>query len=144
MPFVAAMRTVGMSTIARDSTYDRRGERRMQTVLASFLMAALAVLFYATARLLLPVGWSLVGALVGALGTQVWSTAALALWSDTCGILLLGGVVWIRHAKAIRYCRLLAVLGLRAMLDSGPPSRPVLAAGAVLAVLSIVIQYRGA
>ena len=94
VPFVAAMRAVGVSTIARDGTYDRRGERRMQTVLASFLMAALAVLFYATARLLLPVGWSLVGALVGALGTQVW-TAALALWSDTWGILLLGGVVFI-------------------------------------------------
>jgi hypothetical protein len=57
-------------------------------------MAVLAMVFYATARLLLPVVWSLVVALVGALGTQVWSTAALALWSDTWGILLLGGVVW--------------------------------------------------
>lgn len=95
VPFVAATRAVGVSTIAGDGTYDPRSERRMQAVLASFLMAALAVLFYATARLLLPVGWSLIGALVGALGTQVWSSAALALGSDTWGILLLGGVVWI-------------------------------------------------
>src|SRR5262249_5255903 len=34
-------------------------------------------------------------ALAAALGTQVWSTAALALWSDTWGILLLGVVVWV-------------------------------------------------
>lgn len=95
VPFVAAMRAVGISTIAADGTYNRRGEVGMQVVLASFLMAALAVVFYATARLLLPAGWSLVGALVGALGTQVWSTAALALWSDTWGILLLGVVVFI-------------------------------------------------
>jgi hypothetical protein len=102
VPFVAAMRAVGMSTIAADGTYDRSGEIGMQAVLASFLMATLAVLFYATARLLLPVGWSLVGALVGALGTQVWSTTALALWSDTWGILLLGGVVWILLAHEVK------------------------------------------
>ena len=69
VPFVAATRAVGVSTIAGDGTYNPRGERRMQAVLASFLMGALAVLFYATARLLLPMGWSLIGALVGALGT---------------------------------------------------------------------------
>jgi len=102
VPFVAAMRAVGMSTIAADGTYNRRGEVGMQAVLASFLMAALAVLFYATARLLLPVGWSLVGALVGAVGTQVWSDAALALWSDTWGIFLLGGVIWILLAHEAR------------------------------------------
>ena len=39
---------------------------------------------------------------------------------------------------------LLAVLGVRAMLDGGPAPRATLAAGAVLAVLSIVIQSRGA
>jgi hypothetical protein len=39
---------------------------------------------------------------------------------------------------------LLAVLGVRAMLDRGPAPRAAVAAGAVLAALSIVIQYRGA
>ena len=94
LPFVALARAVGVSTIARDGGYNRRGEVRMQAVLASLLMAALAALFYATARLLLPAGWSLAAALAGALGTQVWSTAALALWSHTWGLLLLGAVVW--------------------------------------------------
>ena len=39
---------------------------------------------------------------------------------------------------------LLAVLGVRAMLDGGPPPRATLAIGAMLAALSVVIQYRGA
>jgi len=39
---------------------------------------------------------------------------------------------------------LLAVLGVRAMLDCGPAPRAALAAGAVLAALSIVIESRGA
>ncbi len=38
----------------------------------------------------------------------------------------------------------LAVLGVRAMLDHGPAPRALVIAGAVLAALSIVIQYRGA
>src|SRR2546425_981703 len=94
IPFVALTRAAGVSAIGRNGTYDQRGERRIQTVLASLLMAALSALFFVTARLLLPVGWSLAAALVGTFGTQVWSTAALALWSDTWGILLLGAVVW--------------------------------------------------
>jgi hypothetical protein len=106
VPFVALARAVGVSAIGPDGGYDRRGERRMQVVLASLLMAGLSVLFYATARLVLPVGWSLLGALVGALGTQVWSTAALALWSDTWGIFLLGVAVWMLLAHEAQGLRL--------------------------------------
>jgi hypothetical protein len=114
VPFVAVTRAVGVSAMGPDGVYDQQGERRIQTVLASFLMATLAAFFFATARLVLPVGWSLVGALVGALGTQVWTTAALALWSDTWGIFLLGAVVWMllaheAHARPLR-ARLLATL----------------------------------
>ncbi len=94
IPLVAVLRAVGVSTIRADGTYDQLGEKKIQALLASLLMAGLAVVFFATARLVLPAGWSLVVALVGALGTQVWSTAALALWSDTWGIFLLGTVVW--------------------------------------------------
>ena len=102
VPFVAVMRAAGVSAIGREGAYDKRGERRIQTVVASFLMAALSALFFATARLALPVPWSFVTALVGALGTQVWSTGALALWSDTWGIFLLGAVVWMLLAHAAR------------------------------------------
>jgi hypothetical protein len=102
VPFVAAARAAGVSTLNPNGTYDRRAERELQAVLASLLMATLAVVFYATARLLLPTGWSAAIALVGALGTQTWSTAALALWSDTWGVLLLGVVVWLLLAHEAR------------------------------------------
>lgn len=102
VPFVAVMRIAGVSAIAPDGAYDQRGERRLQTVLASLLMAALSALFFATARLVLPLGWSVVAAFVGGLGTQVWSTASLVLWSDTWGILLLGVVVWTLLAHEAR------------------------------------------
>jgi hypothetical protein len=39
---------------------------------------------------------------------------------------------------------LLAVLGLRAMLDCGPAPRAVVVTGVVLAALSVAIQSRGA
>ena len=102
VPFVAVLRAAGVSTIHGDGTWDRLGEKKMQALLASLLMAGLAAMFFATARLLLPVGWSLAAALLGALGTQVWSTAALALWSDTWGIFLLGAVVWMLLAHETR------------------------------------------
>ena len=102
VPFVALTRVGGISAIGPNGAYDQRGERRIQTVLASLLMAALSSLFFATARLLLPIGWSLVAALVGALGTQVWSTASLVLWSETWSVLLLGVVVWMLLAHEAR------------------------------------------
>ena len=102
LPFVAALRAVGVSTIRGDGTYDQRGEKKIQALLASLLMAGLAAVFFATARLILPVGWSLATALVGALGTQVWSTAALALWADTWSIFLLGALVWMLLAHQAR------------------------------------------
>jgi hypothetical protein len=102
IPFVAALRAAGVSTIRADGTYDRTGDKKIQALLASLLMAGLAAMFFATARLVLSTGWSLVTAVVGALGTQVWSTAALALWSDTWGIFLLGAVVWMLLAHEAR------------------------------------------
>jgi hypothetical protein len=44
---------------------------------------------------LLPIGWSVLIALGGALGTQVWSTASRALWSHTWGIFLLGIIIYL-------------------------------------------------
>jgi hypothetical protein len=102
LPVVAVARSVGLSTIRADGTYDELGEKKIQALLGSLLMAGLAAVFFATARLVLPTGWSLAAALVGALGTQVWSTAALALWSDTWGIFLLGTLVWVLLAREAR------------------------------------------
>jgi hypothetical protein len=89
-PYVALLNLCGVSAAHPDGSYNPRGERIIQGSLASLLMGALAAVFFFTARLLLPVAWSAWLALGGALGTQVWSTASRALWTDTWGILLLG------------------------------------------------------
>jgi hypothetical protein len=93
VPFVAVMNLFGVSAANADGTYNLEGEGRTQVKLAALLMAMLAVLFYWTARLVLPVKWSVWVAVGGALGTQVYSTASRALWSETWGIFLLGVVV---------------------------------------------------
>ena len=70
--------------------------------LAALLMAALASIFFFTARLMLPRGWSALVALGGALGTQVYSTASRALWSETWGIFLLGVVIFLLLAHEVQ------------------------------------------
>ncbi|HJU56815.1 MAG TPA: hypothetical protein VJ715_19680 [Pyrinomonadaceae bacterium] len=95
VPFVAAFNLLGVSAANTDGSYDRRAEVIIEAGLAALLMAALAVIFFYTARLVLPLPWSVAAAGGFALGTQVYSTASRALWSDTWGILLLGIVVFL-------------------------------------------------
>ncbi len=94
LPFVAIMRAFHTTSTNADGTYKPQGEIKVQATLASLLMALLAGIFFFTSRLLLPKGWSVLTALGGALGTQVWSTASRAMWSHTWEVLLLGLVVW--------------------------------------------------
>lgn len=94
-PFVALFNLLGISAANPDGSYDRRGEVIIEAELAALLMALLSVIFFYTARLLLTVKWSVVIAFSGALGTQVYSTASRALWSETWGILLLGVVIFL-------------------------------------------------
>jgi len=49
-------------------------------------MAGLAVIFFYTSRLVLPLTWSIVIALGGALGTQIFSTASRVLWTIRGGV----------------------------------------------------------
>lgn len=93
-PFVAAMNLFGISAANSDGTYNPEGEMTIEARLAALLMAVLACVFFNTARLVLPIRWSIVVELGGALGTQVYSTASRALWSHTWGILLLGIVLF--------------------------------------------------
>jgi hypothetical protein len=95
VPFVAVLNLLGVSAAAPDGSYDPVGEVKIEAGLAALLMATLAVIFFYTARLMLPLSWSVVAASGGALGTQVYSTASRALWSDTWGVLLLGAVVFL-------------------------------------------------
>jgi hypothetical protein len=93
LPFVAALNVFGLSAVTEDGHYDQRGEERMQALLASALMVALVVMVLTVAWPLLGPGWSLAVAAGVGLGSPIWSTAALTLWSDTWGDMLVTFVI---------------------------------------------------
>jgi hypothetical protein len=109
-PFVAVMNALGMRASDANGAHDLPGEMKIQTQLACLLMAALAVVFFLTARLVLPLRWSILVAVFGAFGTQVWSTATRALWAHTWMIFLLGLVILILVAHELKGRRLRPVL----------------------------------
>ncbi len=98
-PYVALLNACGISAVNADGAPDIQGEITIQASLSALLMALLASVFFFTARLVLPRGWSVLVALAGAFGTQVWSTASRGLWTDTWALLLLGFVVWMLLAQ---------------------------------------------
>lgn len=110
LPYVALANACGLNASFPDGTYNHQGEIDIETGLAAILMAALAAIFFYTSRLLLPLKWSIIVALGGALGTQVWSTASRAVWSHTWGILLLGIVLYLLLAQETGRHRLRPVL----------------------------------
>jgi hypothetical protein len=142
LPYVAVMNCLGISAANPDGTFNLRGEGTIEAGLAALLMSGLAALFFITGRLLLPLGWSVVLALAGALGTQVWSTASRALWSDTWGIFLLGFVVWMMLAHETGKHRLRPVL-LATLLSWTYFVRPTfsLAIAAITAYLLVFCRH---
>ena len=92
LPYVALLRSFGINAKDASGTY---GEMTIQTSLAALLMAALALVFFCTARLVLTTLWSSIIALGGAFGTQVWSTASRGLWTHTWELLLIGVVIFL-------------------------------------------------
>ena len=105
-PFVAVMNAFGVTASDASGAHNLPGEMKIQTRLACLLMAVLAVVFFLTARLVLPSGWSLLVAVFGAFGTQVWSTATRALWAHTWMIFLLGFVILLLFAHEVKGRRL--------------------------------------
>ncbi len=104
-------------------------------------MAGLSTILYLTARLVLPVGWSALVALGAAAGTQIWSTASRALWSDTWGIALLGVVVWMLLADATGRRRLQPVV-LASLLSWMYFVRPTNSLSIVAITIYVVLQRR--
>ncbi|HMF56261.1 MAG TPA: hypothetical protein VK619_07940, partial [Pyrinomonadaceae bacterium] len=94
VPYVFLMNRFDLSAANEDGTYSPKGEQDIETSLAALLMAALTSIFFYTARLVLPKSWSVIIALAGAFGSQVWSTASRGMWSETWGLLLLGVALW--------------------------------------------------
>ncbi|HXD34519.1 MAG TPA: hypothetical protein VN643_25595 [Pyrinomonadaceae bacterium] len=134
VPFVAVMNALGVNAANPDGTYRLRGEIAMQAILAPLLMGLLASIFFLTARLILPITWSVLIALGGAFGTQVWSTASRALWSHTWEILLLGVAIWLLLAAETGRQKLRPIL-LATVLSWTYFSRPT----ATIPILAITI-----
>lgn len=99
VPYVAATRLLGRTMVSPEGGYLTKVEEGNQAGLAALLMAVYAVLVLETARLFLPVGWSLLLAAVTAFGTQVYSTASRTLWSEDWALVLVGTLVY-RLARA--------------------------------------------
>ena len=139
LPFVAAMNTLGISAANLDGTYNQRGEVKIESSLAALLMALLAALFFYMSRLVLPLRWSVVVALAGALGTQVWSTASRALWTHNWGILLLGLVIFMlfRHETGKRQLNPIVLTSLLAWMYFVRPTYAV----HILAITVYVFVY---
>ncbi len=110
VPYVGLLNAFGISARNSDGSYNPQGELKIETSLAALLMAGVALCFFLTARLLLPISWSLVIAVGAAFGTQIWSTASRALWADTWGIFLLAIVVYLLLAHELGRRRLNPVL----------------------------------
>jgi hypothetical protein len=109
-PFVLLAKAFGLSTVRSDNSFDLRGESKIEALLAAFLMAALAAIFFYMAQLLLPLRHSLLVTMGGALGTQIWSTASRAMFTDTWAVLLLSLVIFCLLAYETRHSRLRPVL----------------------------------
>ncbi len=110
IPYVAVLKAFGISARNADGSYNPRGELQIETSLAALLMAGVALVFFLTARLLLPTRWSVVIAAAAAFGTQIWSTTSRALWADTWGITLLAIVVYLLLAHELGRRKLNPVL----------------------------------
>jgi hypothetical protein len=93
------MNAFHITAVNPDGTYQPKGEVRIQATIAALLMATLASLFFYTARLVLPLRWSVLIALSAAFGTQVWSTASRGLWSHDWQLTLVGIVIWMLLAQ---------------------------------------------
>src|SRR6267142_876184 len=104
-------------------------------------MAGLAAIFYFLARLALPKLSSLIVAIGGALGTQVWSTASRSLWTDTWGLFLLGVVLLMLMGAATGRIRLRPIL-LATLLSWMYIVRPTFAVPVAVIAVYILVYYR--
>ena len=141
MPFIPFLNALGLSPVRADGGYDWDGELAMQRRVAAVLMAVLASILFLTARLVLPAGWSMLVAVAGAFGTQVWSTASRVLWSHTWGSLLLSIVIFLLVASERRGRRISPFL-LASLLSWMYFARPThVIAVATVSVYMLIFEY---
>jgi hypothetical protein len=102
VPLVALLHLRGLSAVRADGSYDVVAEREIDARLAATLTGLFAGLIYFMARLVLRARGSLLVAALIVFGTQVFSTTARAMWSDTWGILLVGAAVLMLLEAAVK------------------------------------------
>jgi hypothetical protein len=141
VPYVALANALGISAANEDGTYNAAGEIRIETGLAALLMALATVIFFLTSRLILPMGWSLVAALGGALGTQIWSTASRGLWSHTWATFIGAIVVYLLLAAETGKRRLSPIL-LATLLSWAYFVRPTANVSIIAITVYVFIRYR--
>lgn len=95
LPFVAGLNVLGLSAVRKDGSYNEIGEIWIQKIIACVLMAITTCVLFRTAALVLPISWSVVLAIAGAFGTQIWSIASRGLWSHTWEVFLATWVIYI-------------------------------------------------
>jgi hypothetical protein len=141
VPYVAVAKLFGVSARNPDGSFNVQGEIALELGLAALLMALLSTLFFFTSRILLSTAWSLLIALGGSLGTQIWSTASRGLWSHTWSVLLAGLVVYLlmlAETKSRKLHPILLATTLSWMYFVRPTNSVV-----VLAVsLFVLLRYR--
>ena len=141
IPFVAVMNSFDISATNADGTYNPRDETTMEAIISALLMAGLAAIFFYLARMALPTSWSVIVALSGVLGTQVWSTASRSLWTDTWGSFLLGFVVLMLLGAAIDRIQLKPIL-LATLLSWMYIVRPTFAVHIIAISVYMFLCYR--
>src|SRR4051794_2784256 len=141
VPFVALFKAFGISPFLSDGSYDADSEGRLQGYLAAFLMAIFGVVIFLTARMLLPLGWSVVIAFGSSLGTQIWSTASRSMWSDTWAVLILAVIIYILVTAEVDKGKIQPVL-FATMLAWLYFARPTNAISIAAITLYILIYYR--
>ncbi len=141
IPYVALMNAIGISAVDQGGTYNPRGESRIEGGLAALLMAGLVVIVFRMGRLLLPFDWSLLIAVSTAFGTQVWSLASRALWTQTWGIFILGLILWLILRTETKKTRLRPVL-LATCLSWLYFVRPTFSSSIVVIALYVLIFHR--
>lgn len=141
IPYVALANAMGISAIGNNGMYDPRGDTQIQKGLAPLLMAGLSVIIFFTSRLLLSFRWSVLITAATAFGTQIWSTASRAMWSQTWGIFVLGIVIWLVLRTETRQAPLRPVL-LATCLSWLYFIRPTFGVSIVAIALYVLIYHR--
>jgi hypothetical protein len=140
LPFAAGFRAAGISTIDENGRYVFANEVRMQKSAAAGLMALAVLVFYVTSRLCLPIGWSLLVATTGGLGTLVWSIASRSLQSHAWVVLLLSFGTYLLLRAEVGRGRLRPVV-LGTILSLTFYVRPIAAATIAPLFVFVTIRY---